>query len=68
MTTRAAITYAPRLLGEAQAAAYIGVSPSTLRKLDIPRKESGARKLFDRIDLDAWADSLPYEGGNNDGW
>jgi len=27
MTARAAISFAPRLLGEAQAAAYIGVSP-----------------------------------------
>jgi hypothetical protein len=68
MTARAALTFAPRLLGEAQAAAYIGVSPSKLRTLDIPRKESGGRKLFDRFDLDAYADSLPYEGGAANGW
>ena len=68
MTARPAITFAPRLLGEAAAAAYIGVSPSKLRTLDIPRKESGGRKLFDRMDLDEWADSLPYEGGNSGGW
>jgi hypothetical protein len=66
--TRAALPYAPRLLGEGEAAAYIGVSPSTLRKLPIPRKTSGARKLFDRMDLDAYADSLPYEGGDTNGW
>ena len=68
MTARAAITFAPRLLGEAQAAAYIGVSSSTLRKLPIPRKVEGGRKLFDRLDLDAYADSLPYEGGSDSGW
>jgi hypothetical protein len=68
MTARAALTFAPRLLGEAQAAAYIGVSPSKLRTLDIPRKECGGRKLFDRFDLDAWANDLPYEGGAANGW
>jgi hypothetical protein len=60
--------FVPRLLSAPQAAAYLSISESKLLTLDIPRKESGGRKLFDRIELDAWADSLPYEGGNNDGW
>lgn len=68
MTARASIAFPPRLMGEAQAAAYIGLSPSTLRKLPIPRKTEGGRKLFDRLDLDAYADSLPYEGEQDGGW
>lgn len=51
----------PRLMGEAAAAAYLGVSPTTLRKLGIPRRVQGARRLYDRGDLEAYADGLPYE-------
>jgi hypothetical protein len=61
MTRSAAIAALPRLMGEAAAAAYIGVSPSTLRSLPIPRKALGARRLYERVDLDSYADSLPYE-------
>ncbi|OUS33189.1 hypothetical protein A9Q94_19985 [Rhodobacterales bacterium 56_14_T64] len=58
------MTYAftPRLLPSPAAAAYLGVSESMLRKLGIPRKEQGAKRLYDRTDLDAHADELPYEG------
>lgn len=62
MTARAAITYQPRLLGEAEAASYLGISATTLRGLGIPRRTLGARRLFDRLDLDAFAGGLPYEG------
>ncbi|MVO17137.1 helix-turn-helix domain-containing protein [Parasedimentitalea huanghaiensis] len=51
----------PRLLPSPAAAAYLGVSESMLRKLGIPRKEQGAKRLYDRSDLDAHADDLPYE-------
>lgn len=54
--------FLPRLLGEAAAASYLGVSQTTLRGLGLPRREIGARRLYDRIDLDAYADALPYEG------
>lgn len=48
---------------QAKAAAhYLGVSPSKLRALDLPCKVSGGNKLYDRADLDAYADSLPYDG------
>lgn len=57
------MTYAPRLLPERDAAAYLGVSPSTLRKLPLRRRMLGGKRLFDRADLDAYADALPYEGG-----
>ena len=52
----------PSLLGEHDAAKYLGISPSTLRKLNIPRRVLGARRLYDRRDLDAFVDELPYEG------
>jgi len=51
-----------RLLGEREAAAYLGVSPGTLRKLGLPRRMLGARRLYDVADLDGFADALPYEG------
>lgn len=62
MGKHAPITYQPRMLGQAEAAAYIGVSVSTLMTLGIPRRVLGNRKLFDRIDLDAYVSGLPYEG------
>ncbi len=62
MTGRADISFAPRLLGAAEAAAYLGVSASTLRGLAIPRRVLGGRKLFDRLDLDRYASDLPYDG------
>ena len=62
MTARAAISYQPRLLGEAEAARYLGISPTNLRGLGLPRRVLGGRKLFDRTDLDAFASDLPYEG------
>lgn len=52
----------PRLMGESAAAAYLGVSATTLRALGLPRKKCGERRfLYDRFDLDAYADDLPYE-------
>lgn len=62
MTARASLSYAPRMLSEPDAAAYLGVSATTLRGYGIPRKVSGARRLYDRLDLDAYASGLPYEG------
>jgi hypothetical protein len=44
------------------AARYIGVSESKLRGLGLPRKELGGKRVYDRVDLDAYADRLPYEG------
>jgi hypothetical protein len=52
----------PRLMPAPVAAAYLGVSESTLRTLSIPRRVLGAKRLFDRADLDHYADSLAYEG------
>lgn len=54
----------PRLLRAPSAAAYLGVSESTLRDLGIPRRRIEGKQVFayDRHDLDRYADSLPYEG------
>jgi len=43
----------PRLMGEADAARYLGVSPSKLRELPVERRVvSPDCKLYDRLDLD----------------
>ncbi len=52
----------PALLGETDAARYLGIGTTTLRGLAIKRRKLGGRRLYDRRDLDAFADSLPYEG------
>ena len=51
-----------------QAAHYIGVSVSKLRTLPIARRILGGKRVYDKADLDAYADSLPYEGEQEDGW
>lgn len=52
----------PRGMKEKEAAVYLGISPSKLRDLPIPRRVNGGNRLYDRLDLDAYFDSLPYEG------
>lgn len=61
------LAFAPRLLPAPQAAHYLGVSESTLRTLGIPRRMLGAKRLYDRIDLDAYASDLPTEGSESEG-
>lgn len=75
MTARArssdAIALPPRrLLRREQAALYVGVSPNTFDKLVrdgcVPAPKvfpSATVKVWDMRDLDAFADSLPYEDG-----
>ena len=59
-------TFQPALMRAGDAAFYIGVSPSTLRKLHIPRRVHGGLRLYDRRDLDAFRDGLPYENENRE--
>lgn len=59
---RATIAFPPRLLPAPQAAAYLGVSPTTLRGLPIRRRVLGGKRLYDLYDLDAFASDLPTEG------
>lgn len=54
--------FAPRLLPAPEAAHYLGISQSMLRGLNIPRRQLGAKRLYDRFDLDEFASSLPTEG------
>lgn len=58
MTQRAALPDWPRLMGAPLAAQYVGLSETTLRKCGPAPKEHGRRKLYDRRDLDRWADRL----------
>lgn len=53
----------PRLLPIALAAQYLGVSASKLRGMGIRRKVLDGKRLYDRIDLDAYVDALPLEQG-----
>lgn len=55
--------FLPRLMQATAAAHYLGCSPSKLRTLPIRRLRFGGNVVYDRGDLDAFADSLPYEGG-----
>lgn len=58
---RCDLTFAPRLLSSAKAAAYLGISETTLRTLGLPRRILGTRRLYDRYELDAFADGLEVE-------
>lgn len=62
--------FPPLLMPAPSAAHYLGVSESTLRALGLPRRVIGRKRLYDRRDLDRWADSLPYEDHEvaNGGW
>ena len=59
--------YPPMLLQAGSAAFYLGVSKSTLLKLNIRRRELGSKRLYDRRDLEAYVDDLLYEGNVNGG-
>lgn len=56
----------PRLLRVEQAAAYLGISPKSIRNrlsdgsFPIRAKRLGRVVLFDKRDLDRMADELPY--------
>jgi hypothetical protein len=61
--------FLPRLMGVADAARYLGLSPKTIRNRLGPKaqdpfpvrpKRIGKRVLFDRADLDAFADGLSH--------
>ncbi len=53
----------PALLSEKAAAFFLGgISETKLRELGLPRRKLGRRRLYDRRDLEAYVDSLPYDG------
>lgn len=61
MARAPSLTYAPRLLPAPRAAEYLGVSETKLRTLGIPRKILHGKRVYDRLDLDAFADTLMSE-------
>lgn len=56
--TKIALPNWPRLMSEPMAAAYLGIGKTTLRETGPSPKHLGRRILYDRIDLDRWADAL----------
>lgn len=59
--------FPPRLMQAVAAASYLGVSPTKFRTLNITSRRMGGNVLWDRIDLDQYADNLPYEEINDQG-
>jgi predicted DNA-binding transcriptional regulator AlpA len=60
-------SFAPRGLSRVQAAAYIGISPTLFDQMvadgRMPRaKRTNARRVWDRIQLDAAFSALPNDG------
>lgn len=47
-----------RLLSAADAAEYLGISPTTLKTLGIQAKSIGRRVMWDRVDLDRFVDRM----------
>lgn len=58
MTGRARLPNWPRLMCAELAAAYVGLGVTYLREAGPAPKEIGRRRLYDKIDLDRWADRL----------
>ena len=57
----------PALLNEKDACAFLGrISETKLRELGISRRKLGRRRLYDRRDLEAYVESLPYEDEDNE--
>lgn len=55
---RATLPNWPRLMGAEVAASYLGISTSMFRTLDIRCRNIGRRVVWDRVDLDRYADML----------
>jgi len=56
--SRAALPDWPRLMSEPLAAQYLSLGATTLRSQGPQPKRYGRRVLYDRRDLDRWADRL----------
>lgn len=55
---RTALPDWPRLMCDELAALYLGIGETTLRASGPEPKRLGRRRLYDRHDLDRWADRL----------
>jgi hypothetical protein len=70
VASQKASVVSPRLLRRERAAAYLDISAGSFDKLVRdgvvpPAKVLHSFKVWDRADLDALADALPYENGND---
>ena len=52
------IAYPPRLMKSAEAAQYLGMSETRLREVGPSPRRVGRWVVYDRQDLDRWADRL----------
>lgn len=51
-----------RLMKIHDAATYLGMSVTKLKSKGLPVRRDGGNVLYDRLDLDDYADNLPYDG------
>jgi len=51
-----------RCLTKHEAAEYLGIGVTMLEALRIPAIHFGRRRLYDRVDLDAWLDDYKRQG------
>ena len=58
MTDRQPLPKWPRLMGEELAARYLSIGEKLLRERGPKPRKVGRRTLYDRLDLDRWADQL----------
>ena len=58
MNAPATLPHWPRLLSVELAASYVGLGVTRFEALELPCRRIGKRKLYDRLDLDRWADRL----------
>lgn len=58
MSERLALPDWPRLMSEPLAAEYLSIGTTMLRERGPRPKRLGKRRLYDRVDLDRWADNL----------
>lgn len=58
--------FPPRLMKAKAAAHYLGLSETKLRALNLPCKRDGGNVVYDKADLDHYADQLPYERQKED--
>jgi hypothetical protein len=52
----------PRCLSREQAARYLGIGRTLLRRIGPPPVRLGRRLVYDRVDLDRWLDNYKSRG------
>ena len=57
-----ALGIAPRCLSREQAAHYLGIGRTLLKRIGPPPIRLGRRLVYDRVDLDCWLDDYKVRG------